>query len=91
MDLFIVNTKLKNNQYSNEKEFENDVRLIFNNYCSIYNNIESEMYHLGRSLECIFNEKFKKFKNQTKQKQRSRKQDNDDDMDDLSIGKLYFY
>ncbi|CAB4425354.1 unnamed protein product [Rhizophagus irregularis] len=55
MDLFIVNSKLENNQYS------------------------------SRSLECIFNEKFKKFKNQTKQKQRSRKQDNDDDMDDLSI------
>ncbi|CAB4383190.1 unnamed protein product [Rhizophagus irregularis] len=30
MDLFIVNSKLENNQYSNEKEFEND----------------SEMYHL---------------------------------------------
>ncbi|UZO27919.1 uncharacterized protein OCT59_021471 [Rhizophagus irregularis] len=45
MDLFIVNSKLENNQYSNEKEFENDVCLIFNNYCSIYD-IESEMYHL---------------------------------------------
>ncbi|CAB4494307.1 unnamed protein product [Rhizophagus irregularis] len=90
MDLFIVNSKLENNQYSNEKEFENDVCLIFNNYCSIYD-IGSEMYHLGRSLECIFNEKFKKFKNQTKQEQRSRKQDNDDNMNDLSIDKLYFY
>ncbi|CAB4373600.1 unnamed protein product [Rhizophagus irregularis] len=54
MDLFTINTKLENNQYKSTEEFENDVRLIFHN-CYAYNNVESDIYTLGKELELTFN------------------------------------
>ncbi|PKK77566.1 hypothetical protein RhiirC2_706502 [Rhizophagus irregularis] len=57
MDLFTINLKLKNNQYTSLEEFEKDIRLIFCN-CYTYNNIESEVYSSGKTLECIFNKKW---------------------------------
>ncbi|PKB98536.1 Bromodomain-containing protein, partial [Rhizophagus irregularis] len=54
MDLFTINTKLENNQYKSTEEFENDVRLIFHN-CYTYNNVESDIYTLGKELELTFN------------------------------------
>ncbi|PKB96411.1 Bromodomain-containing protein, partial [Rhizophagus irregularis] len=53
MDLFTIKLKLKNNQYTSLEEFENDIRLIFCN-CYTYNDVESEIYSLGKALECIF-------------------------------------
>ncbi|CAB5182313.1 unnamed protein product [Rhizophagus irregularis] len=47
MDLFTINLKLKNNQYTSLEEFENDIRLIFCN-CYTYNDVESEIYSLDR-------------------------------------------
>ncbi|CAB4480022.1 unnamed protein product [Rhizophagus irregularis] len=54
MDLFTINSKLENNQYTSIKEFEKDIRLIFRN-CYTYNNIESDIYYLGEELESVFN------------------------------------
>ncbi|UZO03653.1 uncharacterized protein OCT59_024057 [Rhizophagus irregularis] len=57
MDLFTINLKLKNNQYISLEEFEKDIRLIFCN-CYTYNDVESEIYRSGKTLECIFNKKW---------------------------------
>ncbi|PKY61076.1 Bromodomain-containing protein, partial [Rhizophagus irregularis] len=54
MDLFTINSKLENNQYTSTEEFENDIRLIFRN-CYTYNKLGSEMYILGEALESAFN------------------------------------
>ncbi|RGB42377.1 Bromodomain-containing protein, partial [Rhizophagus diaphanus] len=54
MDLFTINSKLKNNQYTSLEEFEKDIRLIFRN-CYTYNNVESKVYCSGEILESIFN------------------------------------
>ncbi|GBC46689.2 bromodomain-containing protein [Rhizophagus irregularis DAOM 181602=DAOM 197198] len=54
MDLFTINSKLENNQYTSTKEFENDIRLIFRN-CYTYNDMGSEIYCLGEELESAFN------------------------------------
>ncbi|PKK58667.1 hypothetical protein RhiirC2_631642, partial [Rhizophagus irregularis] len=45
MDLFTINSKLENDQYTSTKEFENDIRLIFRN-CYTYNDIGSEIHCL---------------------------------------------
>ncbi|PKK59582.1 Bromodomain-domain-containing protein, partial [Rhizophagus irregularis] len=52
MDLFTINSKLENNQYTSLKEFEKDIRLIFCN-CYTYNDIKSKEYCSGRILESI--------------------------------------
>ncbi|CAB5382388.1 unnamed protein product [Rhizophagus irregularis] len=57
MDLFTINLKLKNNQYTSLEEFEKDICLIFCN-CYTYNDVESEVYSSGKALECIFNKKW---------------------------------
>ncbi|CAB4474450.1 unnamed protein product [Rhizophagus irregularis] len=54
MDLFTINSKLENGQYTSTKEFENDIHLIFRN-CYTYNDIGSEIYCLGEELESAFN------------------------------------
>ncbi|GBC07428.1 hypothetical protein RclHR1_07460004 [Rhizophagus clarus] len=57
MDLFTINSKLKNNEYTILEEFEEDIRLIFCN-CYTYNDGESEIYCLGKALESVFNKKW---------------------------------
>ncbi|GES92261.1 bromodomain-containing protein [Rhizophagus clarus] len=82
MDLFTINSKLENNQYTKLEEFEDDVRLIFCN-CYTYNNVESEIYCLGRELEAIFNktwnEKLILHDRQIRELKRARNNDNDTD------------
>ncbi|GES92251.1 bromodomain-containing protein [Rhizophagus clarus] len=82
MDLFTINSKLENNQYTKLEEFEDDVRLIFCN-CYTYNNVESEIYCLGRELEAIFNKKWNEklilHDRQTRELKRARNNDNDTD------------
>ncbi|GES74636.1 hypothetical protein GLOIN_2v1480379 [Rhizophagus clarus] len=46
MDLFTINSKLENEQYTNLEEFEYDVQLIFRN-CYTYNDVKSEIYCSG--------------------------------------------
>ncbi|CAB4396032.1 unnamed protein product [Rhizophagus irregularis] len=48
MDLFTINFT---------EEFEKDICLIFCN-CYTYNDVESEVYRSGKTLECIFNKKW---------------------------------
>ncbi|UZO04278.1 uncharacterized protein OCT59_024669 [Rhizophagus irregularis] len=50
IDLFTINSKLENNQYTSIKEFEKDIRLIFCN-CYAYNNIEKPVTKQIRILE----------------------------------------
>ncbi|PKY60686.1 hypothetical protein RhiirA4_519497 [Rhizophagus irregularis] len=82
MDLFTINLKLKNNQYTSLEEFEKDIRLIFRN-CYKYNDIGSDLYCSGEALESdfnkIWNEKLILQKKQTRELKRVR--DNDTDAD----------
>ncbi|RAL09734.1 putative transcription regulator BDF1 [Aspergillus homomorphus CBS 101889] len=57
MDLSTVQTKLKNNQYENAKEFELDMRLIFKN-CFKFNIPGDPTYVAGQRLEEVFNQKW---------------------------------
>ncbi|CAB5144683.1 unnamed protein product [Rhizophagus irregularis] len=54
MDLFTINSKLKNDKYTSIKDFEKDMHLIFHN-CYTYNDRGSEIYNLGEELESVFN------------------------------------
>ncbi|CAB4477931.1 unnamed protein product [Rhizophagus irregularis] len=81
MDLFTINSKLENNQYTSLKEFEKDIRLIFCN-CYTYNDIKSKEYCSGKILESIFNEKWNEkiilYDRQTIELKRVRDTDTDD-------------
>ncbi|UZO13414.1 uncharacterized protein OCT59_004913 [Rhizophagus irregularis] len=81
MDLFTINLKLKNNQYTSLEEFEKDIRLIFCN-CYTYNDVESEVYSIGKALECNFNKKWNKKlilqDRQTRELRRVREDDTED-------------
>ncbi|GBB88700.1 hypothetical protein RclHR1_15270001 [Rhizophagus clarus] len=57
MNLFTINSKLENDQYTNLEEFEHDIHLIFCN-CYTYNDVKSEIYCSGEALESIFNKKW---------------------------------
>jgi flavodoxin len=56
MDLSIIYSKLKNDQYITNilDEFEKDICLIICN-CYIYNEIDSDMYNLEKNFESAFN------------------------------------
>ncbi|GES97550.1 bromodomain-containing protein [Rhizophagus clarus] len=88
MDLFTVNSKLKNNQYTNLEEFENDNRLIFRN-CYTYNYVKSEIYCSGKALEIDFNKKWnEKLIFQTRKKgELKRVRDNDTNIDNSRFQK----
>ncbi|CAB4388508.1 unnamed protein product [Rhizophagus irregularis] len=81
MDLFTINSKLENNQYTSLKEFEKDIRLIFCN-CYTYNDIKSKEYCSGKILESIFNKKWNEkiilYDRQTRELKRVRDTDTDD-------------
>ncbi|CAB4478397.1 unnamed protein product [Rhizophagus irregularis] len=82
MDLFTINSKLENNQYTSTGEFEKDIRLIFRN-CYTYNDIGSEIYTLGEKLELAFNKIWtEKIVFQVKQKKEKLKRIRDSDTDD---------
>ncbi|GES73396.1 bromodomain-containing protein [Rhizophagus clarus] len=53
MDLLTIYLKLDNEEYANINEFEEDMHLIFRN-CYTYNDMDSEIYHLGEELESVF-------------------------------------
>ncbi|GBC04875.1 hypothetical protein RclHR1_05910008 [Rhizophagus clarus] len=80
MDLFIINSKLKNDEYTKLEEFEEDIRLMFRN-CYTYNDVRSEVYCLSETLESVFNKKWNEKlilqDRQTRELKRTR--DNDDD------------
>lgn len=57
MDLSTIKKKLDLGDYSNGDEFEDDVRLMFNN-CYTFNRPEDDVYQLGKRLEGIFDERW---------------------------------
>jgi hypothetical protein len=89
MDLSIIYSKLKNDQYITADildEFEKDIRLIICN-CYTYNEIDSDMYNLGKKFESAFNKIWTKvimFQGEEKEKLK-RKRNNEDD------GKLQYF
>ncbi|RGB21677.1 Bromodomain-containing protein, partial [Rhizophagus diaphanus] len=85
MDLFTINSKLKNDQYTSIKDFEKDIRLIFYN-CYTYNDRKSEVYNLEEELESVFNKIWaEKVIFQVSQKEKLKRVR---DTDDSSTGKL---
>ncbi|KAI9824548.1 MAG: hypothetical protein M1832_001637 [Thelocarpon impressellum] len=57
MDMSTIGTKLKNGEYENAKEFEADVRLMFQN-CYKFNPKGDPINSMGKQLEAIFDEKW---------------------------------
>lgn len=57
MDLGTVGSKLSHGQYENAKEFEADIRLIFQN-CYKFNPPTDPVHGMGKQLEAIFDEKW---------------------------------
>ncbi|MCJ1271996.1 hypothetical protein MMC22_011902 [Lobaria immixta] len=57
MDLGTVGSKLSHGQYENAKEFEADVRLIFQN-CYKFNPPTDPVHGMGKQLEAIFDDKW---------------------------------
>ena len=57
MDLGTVGSKLSHGQYENAKEFEADIRLIFQN-CYKFNPSSEPVHGLGKSLEAVLDEKW---------------------------------
>jgi bromodomain-containing factor 1 len=54
MDLSTIKAKLKNGDYENSKEFEADIRLMFNN-CYRFNPVTDPVHQMGKRLHEIFN------------------------------------
>jgi bromodomain-containing factor 1 len=57
MDLSKIKRKLDHGEYNDGEDFEEDVRLMFNN-CYTFNRPEDDVYQLGKKLESIFDEKW---------------------------------
>lgn len=55
MDLGTVGSKLSHGQYENAKEFEADIRLIFQN-CYKFNPASDPVHGMGKSLEAVLDE-----------------------------------
>lgn len=58
MDLSTIQSKLKTGQYENAEEFESDMRLMFKN-CYRFNLDGDPTYLAGKSLEAVFDDKWK--------------------------------
>ncbi|KAI9300002.1 Bromodomain-containing protein [Cunninghamella echinulata] len=58
MDLSTIEHKLNEGLYVNADEFEKDIRLTFSN-CYVYNSSTLPVYQMAKSLEHVFNEKWK--------------------------------
>jgi hypothetical protein len=88
MDLSIINSKLKSDQYTEGilEGFEEDIRLIICN-CYTYNEINSDMYYLGKELEATFNKIWIKVITYQAEKKEKLKRKRDNDADS-STGKL---
>jgi bromodomain-containing factor 1 len=59
MDLSTVTKNLRDGAYTSSKEFEKDVRLIFNN-CFKFNPPENAVHTMGKQLEEVFNHEWAK-------------------------------
>jgi len=57
MDLGTIGSKIKSGQYENAKEFESDVRLMFQN-CYKFNPSTDPVHAMGKQFEGVFDEKW---------------------------------
>ena len=57
MDLSTIEKKLSSGQYENAKEFEADIRLMFQN-CYKFNPPENPVYAWGKQFEAVFDDKW---------------------------------
>jgi bromodomain-containing factor 1 len=57
MDMSTIERKLNEGEYENPDEFEDDVRLMFNN-CYLYNPPTLPIHKMARDLEKVFDEKW---------------------------------
>ncbi|KAI9697309.1 MAG: hypothetical protein M1836_004873 [Candelina mexicana] len=57
MDLGTISSKLKNAQYENAKEFESDIRLMFQN-CYKFNPATDPVNQMGKQFEKVFDEQW---------------------------------
>ncbi|KAI8974697.1 Bromodomain-containing protein [Pilobolus umbonatus] len=57
MDLATIERKLNEGDYEEPEEFEDDIRLMFNN-CYLYNPPSLPVHKMGRDLEKVFDEKW---------------------------------
>jgi bromodomain-containing factor 1 len=62
MDLGTISSNLKNGQYENAKEFESDIRLMFQN-CYKFNPVNDPVHQMGKEFERVFDKKWEE-KNQ---------------------------
>lgn len=57
MDLATIERKLAEGDYDEPEQFEDDIRLMFNN-CYLYNPPNLPVHKMGRELEKVFDEKW---------------------------------
>lgn len=57
MDLATIERKLNDGDYEEPEDFEDDIRLMFNN-CYLYNPPSLPVHKMGRDLEKVFDEKW---------------------------------
>ncbi|CAO3593425.1 unnamed protein product [Absidia cylindrospora] len=58
MDISTIERKLTNHQYDSAEDFENDIRLMFNN-CYRYNPPALPIHKMAKDLETVFDKKWK--------------------------------
>ncbi|KAI9496648.1 Bromodomain-containing protein [Zychaea mexicana] len=58
MDMSTIERKLEEGDYENADEFEQDIRLMFQN-CYLYNPPVTPVHKMGKELEKVFDEKWK--------------------------------
>ncbi len=75
IDLYTINDKINNNEYKNFYEYDNDIKLLFNN-CKTFNKKGSILYNKGIKLEKIYNNMAIKVKNNYKLIQNNNKINN---------------
>ncbi len=57
MDLGTISSKLKTGQYENAREFESDIRLMFQN-CYKFNPATDPVHSMGKQFEAVFDEQW---------------------------------
>lgn len=57
MDLSTIGTKLEHGQYENAKEFDSDIRLMFQN-CYKFNPAADPVHGMGKSFEAVYDDKW---------------------------------
>ena len=79
IDLYTINDKINNNEYKNFYEYDNDIKLLFNN-CKTFNKKGSILYNKGIKLEKIYNNMANKVKNNYKFIQNNNKINNNNNI-----------